>query len=332
MIRMVIITNKIRLRFNDKSYDEFVRLYDERVKTCRAIYNWAVCECADDDRRAYMQGKGKPYLDKANRKLAKQVANQAGVGVKDILNLVRFQMVGHGWYYPDDPDDPDIRYGLEAMLTERRRAEDWVRKCPRLYEMGAISDAVTARERSISDNSDRIPFRPKGRAAPLVCLSNQKINRRGSHTITIPGFKLHTAEAIPKKWDMRSYRLVETAPYRTRGRRTFELHVQVRQEAKQQPVNVAARAVDVGGKHVAVTADTVSHTTIQTMSHLDLLIQIDRLKSRRDSYKRGGRMWHKINKRIRIKQNKAGHIKDNALHQGAAVVRGALKVIMDDVD
>ena len=203
--------------------------------------------------------------------------------------------------------DTSLRQGSQGAAVPKT-----VRKYPRLYEMGAISDAVTARKISISDNSDRIPFRPKGRVAPLVCLSNQVINRRGHHTITIPGFKLHTADIIPKQWDMRSCRLTETTPYRARGRRTFELHVQVRQEARQQPVNVAARALDVGGKHVTVTADTVGHTTIQTMPHLDLLRKIDHLKSKRDSYKKGGRMWRKINKRIRIMQNKATRVKDNA--------------------
>ena len=121
---MGIITHKLRLRFNDEPYDKFIRLYDERAETCRAIYNWAVCECTEDDRRAYVQGKGRPYMDKANRNLAKQVAGQAGVGVDDILNLVRFQLAGHGWYYPDGPDTTDTRYLLEARLTGRRRAED----------------------------------------------------------------------------------------------------------------------------------------------------------------------------------------------------------------
>ena len=77
---MGIITRKIRLRFNDESYDEFIRLHDRRAKTCRATYNLAVCEYTENYRRAYVQNDGKQYMDKANHNPAKQVAKQAGVG------------------------------------------------------------------------------------------------------------------------------------------------------------------------------------------------------------------------------------------------------------
>lgn len=86
---MKIIAHKIRLCFNDEPYCEFIRLYAGRAKTCCVIYNWAVCEYTGGDCRAYLQVDGKPCMDKTNRNLAKQVAEQAGVGY--ILNLLIFR-------------------------------------------------------------------------------------------------------------------------------------------------------------------------------------------------------------------------------------------------
>ena len=52
---------------------------------------------------------------------------------------------------------------------------------------------------------------------------------------------------------------------------------------------------------------------IQIIPYLDLLRNIDHPKSKRDSYKKGGRMWRELNKRIRTIQNKANYVKDRAL-------------------
>lgn len=82
---MGMITHNLGLCFNDK----FVRLYGRRTGICRAIYNWGVCECTEDDCRAYIQGDEKPHMDEVNHKLAKQEAKQAGAG--DILNSLVFR-------------------------------------------------------------------------------------------------------------------------------------------------------------------------------------------------------------------------------------------------
>ena len=178
-----------------------------------------------------MRGDGKPYANKANRKLAKHVAKQAGVKVNDILNLVRFQLAGHGWYYLDPPDAAYARcrrhrYHPKARPTERRRTQDWVRECLRLYEVGATSDVVTAREISILANSDRMPLAQRQSGA--TCLpEHQKTNLQDNHAVTTTVLKPYTGDVIPKKRDIRSCLLAETTPYLARGRSTFDLHDQV---------------------------------------------------------------------------------------------------------
>ena len=196
---------------------------------------------------------------------------------------------------------------------------------------------MTAADRSVHDNSDTIPVRDPGRHAPLFCPSNQAVNRKGPRELRVPGFTLYTKKAIPKDWDIRSCRIVETTPYRTRttgrGNRTFEVHMQVRERVKRQPANAAARAVDVGGRHVAATADTTQHTTIQTMPHVALRREVRALQSERDKKKRGGHAWLTLDKKMRVKRYKANRVAGNARLQGAAgVVRGACMVVLERID
>ena len=149
-----------------------------------------------------------------------------------------------------------------------------MRECPVQYELGAIREAVSASERAIQDNSDYIPFRKKGHITPIYCPSNQAINRKSPHTLRIPGFTIHTKK-IPKQYnDMRSCRIVNLD--HNNHSRKFEVHLQVRSKTiRDPPVHIKARAIDTGGKHVVVTADTIHHTTIQTMPHLKILREID---------------------------------------------------------
>ena len=86
---MGIIIRKIRLCFNDESYDGFIRPYDKHTDTCHAMYNWAVCGYTEDDCYSYVQKDGRSYMDRANRKMCRQVANQAGAWY--ILNPLVFR-------------------------------------------------------------------------------------------------------------------------------------------------------------------------------------------------------------------------------------------------
>ena len=136
---------------------------------------------------------------------------------------------------------------------------------------------------------------------------------------------------------MRSCRIVESTPYRARktgrGKRTFEIHIQVRTWVRRQPVNVQARAVDVGGKHVAATADTNHHTALQTMPTHGRRRTERAIQSLRDKKRKGGHAWRKYDKKLRIKRNKTNRIAKNARLQGAAcIVRGTRYIIMEGLD
>ena len=225
-VYMTKTTHKLELRFNTESYKRFTKLYDRLGHTCRAIYNWAVFECLEDDRRVYVQEDGKPYLDDDNHDLARQAADRTGISIDVILEMVQTDMAGRNWHYVEPPDTAGTRYRIEQDLIKRRRAEDWVRECPLLYQIGAIYEGVAAAERSILANSDFIPYIPKGSAAPFLCLSGHAVNRRGNHTVNIPGFTVYTHDVVSKHWEMQSCRLVETMPRNATGCRTFEIHIQ----------------------------------------------------------------------------------------------------------
>ena len=76
ILRMVIITCNIELRFYDKSHNEFIQLYGLSAKTCHVICNWAVCECTEDGCQAYVQKNDMPYMDGASHKVAGHRTNQ----------------------------------------------------------------------------------------------------------------------------------------------------------------------------------------------------------------------------------------------------------------
>ena len=322
--------------------------YNRYVEVCRAAYNMAVHEAEFDgpERLTYApykpkerrNGKGEvvggPYLDRQTLKPAERVAKDTGMSVDDIRNTVRAQLGGLAWHHGFQPNARSTRNRIGLSLTKWRAEHEWMRNCPVLYELGAVRNAVTAVDRSVSDNSDRIPVRARGKSSALYCPSNQAVNRKGPRELRVPGFTLHVTKHIPKEWDIRSCQIVETTPYRVRvtgrGRRTFAVHVQVREAVKRQPANVLARGVDLGAKYVAATADTTGRTTLQTMPHTDIRSEIRALQSKCDRCKKGSHAWLAYDRQIRIKRKKANGITKNARLQGAAFVsHGVCYVILE---
>ena len=322
--------------------------YDRCVETCRAVYNMAVheAEFGEPERLTYApylpkerkNEKGEvvkgPYFDRQTLKLAKKVAKDIGKSVEDIRDSVRAQLGGMVWYHGFPPNSRETRNRIGLLLTEWRAEHEWMRECPVLYELGAVRNAVNAVDRSVSDSSDRIPVRASGKRAALFCPSNQAVNRKGPRELRVPGFTLHTKKHIPKEWDIRSCEIVETTPYRTRrtgrGRRTFAVHVQVREAVKRQPTNVFARGVDLGAKHIAATADTAGLTTLQTLRHTEIWVEIRALQSKRDRCRKGSHAWLRYDKQIRIMRKKANNIAKNARLQGAAfITRGVCYVVVE---
>ena len=326
----------------------FGDIYDRYAEACRAIYNRAVYEAEFDgvERLTYAPYKPKekknekgevmkgPYFDRQTLKLAKKVAKETGMSVEEIRDGVRARLGGMVWYNGFPPNARETRNRIGLLLTEWRAKHEWIRECPVQYGLGAVRNAVNAVDRSISDNSDKIPVRGRGKRAALFCPSNQRVNRKGPRELRVPGFTLHTKKHIPKEWDIRSCEIVETTPYRTRmtgrGRRTFAVHVQVREQVKRQPTNVLARGVDLGAKHIAATADTTGLTTLQTMRHTEIWREIRALQSKRDNCRKGSHAWHSYDRQIRTKRKKANGIAKNARLQGAAfIVRGVCYVILE---
>lgn len=322
--------------------------YDRYAEVCRAAYNMAVHEAEFDgpERLTYAPYQPKerknrkgevveePYLDRQALKLAKRVAKEAGVDVDAIRSTVRAQLGGLAWHHGFQPNARAARNRIGLLLTKWRAEHEWMRECPVLYELGAIRNAVNAVDRSVSDNSDRIPTRVRGKRSALYCPSNQAVNRKGPRELRVPGFTLHVTKHIPKEWDIRSCQIVETTPDRVlrtgRGRRTFAAHVQVRETVKRQPTNVLARGVDLGARHIAATADTAGRTTLQTMPHTDIWREIRILQSKRDKCRKGSHAWLAYDKQIRTKRKKANNTAKNARLQGAAFVsHGVCHVILE---
>lgn len=89
-------------------------------------------------------------------------------------------------------------------------------------------------------------------------------------------------------WDMRSFRIVDVTDkitHRTTpSDRKFELHVAIRVEAEPRRPTGVVRGVDVGGRHLAVTADTAGRTAIHDVHHKDILKEVYALKGIRDRH------------------------------------------------
>ena len=264
------------------------------------------------------------------------MADTLDITVDELRHNIESDLNHTAWYYPYPPDSTKTRNHIGKLLTVWRGNEwtSWLRECPVQYELGAIREAVSASERAIQDNSDYIPFRKKGRITPIYCPSNQAINRKIRIHYVYPDLPYAQKNPYPNNMDMRSCRIVETTPYNTRNphnnhSRTFEVHLQIRSKTiRDPPANIKARAIDTGGKHVVVTADTIHNTTIQTMPHLKILCEIDGLKSIRDRKKKGRKSWNKINKRIKTLQKKAQRIADNAINQGVMCILNGIKYLI----
>ena len=319
---------------------EFAEKFDVWADICRAIFNKTTHECTLDDelgRRIYMPYKRKKgiFFDDGSYKLAQKVAGKMAVDTSEVLNKVRSQLDDNMWMYESQPSIKHTRFKMEKCLTKMRGSikHYWSHLCPVQYQRGAIMEGVNAADTAIQRNSDYIPNR---KSNSLFCFSNQVINWKGDRLLKVPGFTLRTKQNIPKDWDMRSFQIVETTPYVLRGKpsqhRSFDIHIQIRIKVKKTPKNVLARAVDIGGKHVAATADTLRNTTLQTIPN-DLLDEIRHLQSKRDKYRKGHHSWKELDRQLRIKWQKWNNVKKNMHQQGAAyVVNGVRMIILEGID
>ena len=237
--------------------------------------------------------------------------------------------------YDFGPSERVMKYDMMKKLTVWRGEKDWLRYLPVAYGRGAIIDASVAYRRVISDSSDRPPYRRKdgriilGSVVPPV--------RKGDHLMHIPGYGVvKTAAPIDPSWDMRSFRIVEVTgkvTHRTTpADRKFRLHITVRVPVEERRPTGIARGVDVGGHHLAVTADTDGNVAIHDTAHKRLLREIDALRGLRDRSNKGGRRWSRINKKIRRLLSKVRGLVDDTINQVVArITRGADTVAIESL-
>lgn len=230
---------------------------------------------------------------------------------------------GHCQAYAFGLSSNAMKYGMFKELTVWRAEQNWLRDCPVAFGRGAILEASVACRRVVDDNSEHPPYRSKdGR---IILSSVSPPSRRGSHHLYVPGYgTVETVKPVDPSWDMRSFRIVEaTARVSRRTRpadRRFELHVAVRvAEEARRPTGVT-RGVDVGGHHLAATADTAGRVDIHDTAHKGVLREIYALRSLRDRHNKGGRRWSRINKKIRRLQSKADGLATNTINQTVATV------------
>lgn len=238
--------------------------------------------------------------------------------------------------YAFGPSERVMKYGMFKELTAWRAALDWLRDCPVAYQRGAIIDASVASRRVVEDCSERPPYRLNdgriilGSVAPPI--------RKGERQMFVPGFGLvETAKPIDPSWDMRSFRVVDVTDKITRrttpADRKFELHIAIRVPVGPRRPTGVVRGVDVGGRHLAVTADTNGRTAIHDVAHRRLLFELRALKGLRDRCHKGGRRWQRLNKKVRRLQAKANRVGENSVNQAVArTVKGADVVVVEGVD
>ena len=237
--------------------------------------------------------------------------------------------------YNFGPSETVMKYGLFKELTTWRAQHEWLCVCPLTYQRGAIMDASVACRRVIDDGSDRVPFRPK--TGRMILNSVKPPTRRDNHTVWVPGFgEVETSTEIDPSWNMRSFRIVDVTDkitsHTTPSDHKFELHIAVKIKIEPRTPTGVLRAVDVGGHHLAVTADTNGNTTIHDTTHKPILREIDELKSIRDRCPRGSRKWTATNKKIVRLRKKADGQATNTINQTVATVtKGADAVAREDM-
>ncbi len=187
--------------------------------------------------------------------------------------------------------------------------------------------------RVVDDRSDRAPFRPK--TGRIILNSVDPPVRRGDHQMYVPGFgEVETSTRIDPTWDMRSFRVVDVTD-RITNRTTpayhkFEIHVSIKVEVEPRQPTGLVRAVDVGGHHLAATADTDGNTAVHDTVHKPILCEIDALKSIRDRCPKGGRKWSKTNKKIRRLYKRVDGLATNTINQAvSAITKGADVVVAE---
>ena len=191
-------------------------------------------------------------------------------------------------------------------------------------------DAVTACGRVIDDNSDHTPYRENKNRIVLGSVSPPI--RRGTHLLNLPGFgEVETKCIVDEGWDMRSFRLVDITYSTTRRTQpkyhAFELHISVHITPPEPPRTGNMRGIDVGGKHLAVTADFKEESTTYDMPHKKILREIDALYSIRDRHAKGKHRWKELNCTIRQKYKKANGLATNAINQAVNDICTGVDVI-----
>ena len=314
------MTDPIKVvRVNVKHDGEFARWVHDVNPTSRHVYNKAASEFLFSD----------DYLDSVVVDLLEpfKLPKNGDVVGGDLTTF--YQAYNFG------PSETVMKYGLFKELTAWRAQHEWLRVCPMAYERGAIMDASVACRRVIDDGSDRVPFRPK--TGRIILNSVNPPTRRGDHTVYVPGFgEVETSTGIDPSWNMRSFRVVDVTDKITRrttpSDHKFELHIAVKVVIEPRTPTGVIRAVDVGGRHLAATADTDGNTTIYDTVHKPILREIDALKSIRDRCPRGSRKWAELNKKITRLQAKADGLATNTINQTvAATVKGADAVAREDL-
>ena len=321
---MMSFTRVVRIRLkHDRGFAGWVNAANH---ASRYVYNRAVS--------TYLFGGG--YLDRVVVGLPAtpdsfRLPDREGGVVGGNLAAVTWHCHAHAF----GPSGMAMKYGMFKELTGWRAGTGWLRDCPLAYERGAILDASVACRGVVEDCSDCPPYRPKdGR---IILSSADPPIRKGDHLVHVPGYGLvETATRVDPAWDMRSFRMVDATDRITRrtipSDRKFELHAAIREQAEPRRPTGVVRGVDVGGCHLAVTADTAGRTATHDVRHKDILKEVHALKGVRDRHPMGGRRWSRLNKRIRRLQAKANRVADNSVNQAVAgVVRGADRVVAERI-
>lgn len=251
-------------------------------------------------------------------------------GEDDMVVGVLATQDGHWHSYRFGPSERAMKYGMFKELTGWRAELDWLRDLPLAYGRGAVLDASVAYRRVVEDNSDHPPYRPKdGR---IILSSVAPPIRKGNCLVFVAGYgPVETVTPVDPSWNMRSFRIVDITHKATRrttpADRKYELHIAVRVEAELHRPTGVVRGVDVGGRHLAATADTAGRTAVHDVRHGGMLREIDALKSLRDRRNKGSRSWSKINKKIRRLRAKAYSLANDAVNQTVARVTAGVDAV-----
>ncbi|MGW0761976.1 IS607 family element RNA-guided endonuclease TnpB [Streptomyces sp. NPDC002814] len=243
----------------------------------------------------------------------------------------------------------------EAKCTDSRFASWWEENSKEAYSTGLANAAAAFDNYSKSKNGKRkgrrmgAPRRKSKRKTRLACrftTGTIRIEADGRH-VTLPrlgAIRVHErADSLLGRIQAGTARILSATVRHERGRWFASFQVEMRREITRVARPDTAIGIDLGVKHLAVTADGSGEVRYEpNPKHLDGTLKLLRLHSRRVSRRQGpdrrtgqkpSRRWEKANAERNKIHHRVANLRVDALHKLTTRIRNEYgTVVVEDLN